>query len=1093
MKLSLSICLLFLTVVTLACGNGIYSSGIPTPATIVVQPTATAISLLPTPIDTPTPAPTNTLLPTPTNTLVVRPIETSQPTPTKSNLSTSITATSEGRIAFRSTRNDVWDIYTINPDGSDLVNMSNHSGRDWDFVWSPDGRRLAFISSRHDDDPEGCNMWCTTEIYTINADGDELTRLTNVSSKNRSMNWSPDGSRIVFVSSRDDVDPSGCLFNCNFEIYVMDNDGSNQIRLTNDLYPDNWPIWSPDGSRIAFISYRDGNAEIYIMNIDGSRVTRLTNNPANDFWPVWSPDSSRIAFISDRNHPDSECLFEQCQYDIFVMSAPEVQPQTATENGLIQIHGTNSFFVNVNSLGWSPDSKKIVSHVINDDNYEIFVADADGSGIEYLINTPDNDLAPVWSPDGNRIAFTSDRDGNSEIYVMDADGSNQTRLTNNPANDFLPIWSPHYGTQSTVVLPKPTPTPQTIVEPTPSIRHPEWKNFTDGNEVLDVYVQGDVLLAATNGGLVRWNISNHSYLKYTSEHGLPGNAINWVTVDSDNQLWITAGLDNQLWLGTDTDIYVGNVPTWSRPLSIIDAQQPHFLSFLLRDHQGHIWVGAQYVSRFDGETWEKFDTIFPNVNGKPNKPWSIFEDSQGNIWVGAYQALARFDGTNWQTWTADDGLTDKGIQSIAEKPGGTFLLSTHEKISQFDPTNSTFEPFGSTDGLPDEADFRQVVIDYNGKIWVKVQHPVKYPKETGGISISESDLFTYDGTRWHTVSGLGRGDVTTIVPDEAGNLWVGTMEGLFQFDGIDWHIWKTSDGLLGNVMGSMVKTHSGQFWFGTSTGVSVFNPDPIASQQPGDPKAEGAWQTIPNTHDFMTKRATVFVDRDDKVWVSSRESDVIWFDGETRHTFSQTDIISGNLSLVETIFQDNNGDMWFVSQFGDVTTYDGQEWQTIPELKDPIQFIQDTANHIWVVESPGVEHRIKYYNGDTWKPIPSPNNRTPMKLAMDTADDLWLLAYKDHFTQDLWRYDGSTWQPMPIPTNGPTQAYRVLFFDSAGGMWLSSPEGLWRQAGNSWQQFDLPNSGLASFRIEEILEDADGTLWIATTSGISQIILSEIK
>jgi Tol biopolymer transport system component len=102
--------------------------------------------------------------------------------------------------------------------------------------------------------------------------------------------WSPDGTRIVFQSR----------IGTNSEIYMMDADGSNQIRLTNDPADDEMPSWSPDGKRIIFSSNRDGNREIYVMNADGSNQIRLTNNPANDWEPSWSPDGKRIAFESSR-------------------------------------------------------------------------------------------------------------------------------------------------------------------------------------------------------------------------------------------------------------------------------------------------------------------------------------------------------------------------------------------------------------------------------------------------------------------------------------------------------------------------------------------------------------------------------------------------------------------------------------------------------------------------------------------------------------------------------------------------------------------------------------------------------------------------
>lgn len=370
------------------------------------------------------------------------PTDTPFPTPMATNTPVPPTFAAEGRIAFRSTRNKVWDIYAINPDGSGLVNMSNHPGRDWDFVWSPDGSRLALISSRNDDDPEGCSTWCTTDIYTVNAEGDDLTRLTNVSAMNRSPAWSPDGTRIAFASSRDEADPSACPFKCNFEIYMMNADGSEQTRLTNNPKVDNWPNWSPDGKRIAFTSYRDGNAEIYVMNADGSGQMQLTDNPASDLWPVWSPDGSRIAFVSDRNYPDTECILAECQYDIYVMAVPANGGPITPESNLIQLHQTNSFFVNLFSVWWSPDSKKILSHIINDGNYGIYVVNADGSDLVYLTDDSANNLSPVWSPDGTQMAFTSERDGNAEIYIMNMDGSHPTRLTNDPATDFQPIWSP---------------------------------------------------------------------------------------------------------------------------------------------------------------------------------------------------------------------------------------------------------------------------------------------------------------------------------------------------------------------------------------------------------------------------------------------------------------------------------------------------------------------------------------------------------------------------------------------------------------------------------------------------------------------------
>ena len=126
----------------------------------------------------------------------------------------------------------------------------------------------------------------------MDADGTNLVQLTSNTAIDGGASWSPDGSKIVFQSTRDGG---------NYEIYVMDADGSNQTRLTNDAGLDALGDWSPDGSKILFYSDRDGNNEIYVMDADGSNQVRLTNDAGDDIEAEWSPDGSSILFSSDRD------------------------------------------------------------------------------------------------------------------------------------------------------------------------------------------------------------------------------------------------------------------------------------------------------------------------------------------------------------------------------------------------------------------------------------------------------------------------------------------------------------------------------------------------------------------------------------------------------------------------------------------------------------------------------------------------------------------------------------------------------------------------------------------------------------------------
>ena len=240
----------------------------------------------------------------------------------------------------------------------------------------------------------------TAGSYTLYADTGHPIKLTNsdYSYSNGSPSWSPDGSRLAFVSDRDG----------NSEIYVMDADGQNQTRLTDNDHWDGSPSWSPDGSRLAFMSNRDGNIEVYVMDADGQNQTRLTDNYNGwGFSPSWSPDGSRLAFAPG--------------VEVYVMDA-NGQNQT-------RLHAGGW------SPSWSPDGSRLAFVSDRDGNSEIYVMDADGQNQTRLTDNDHWDGSPSWSPDGSRLAFAS----NSGLYVMDADGQNQTRLH---AGGWFPSWSP---------------------------------------------------------------------------------------------------------------------------------------------------------------------------------------------------------------------------------------------------------------------------------------------------------------------------------------------------------------------------------------------------------------------------------------------------------------------------------------------------------------------------------------------------------------------------------------------------------------------------------------------------------------------------
>jgi Tol biopolymer transport system component len=296
-----------------------------------------------------------------------------------------------------------YEIFTMNTDGTGMVDLTHNEASDTYPAFSPDGKQIAFCSDR-----DG-----SSSVYIMSEDGSNQRLLTNqvTDCGNPTWSvpvWSPDGKWIGITSAEGGTNPNGKM-----DIFIVRSDASHMYNLTNNPAYDSGLSWSPDSKKIAFASDRDGNFEIYVVDIDGKGLTRLTNDASTDGQPVWSPNGKQLVFKSQRTG------FQE----IYTMNADGSNLNRLTNN---QQTATNPV--------WSPDGASIFYTSNQDGNVEIYRMSSDGSN---QVNLTKNKVEDYWfwlSPDGSQIAYSSCLSGcplGQGIWntsIMNSDGSNPREL-----------------------------------------------------------------------------------------------------------------------------------------------------------------------------------------------------------------------------------------------------------------------------------------------------------------------------------------------------------------------------------------------------------------------------------------------------------------------------------------------------------------------------------------------------------------------------------------------------------------------------------------------------------------------------------------
>jgi len=272
-------------------------------------------------------------------------------------LSASTSALAQSKITFTSNQAGADDIWVMDADGANPVNLTNRAAEDFWSRWSPDGSQIAFDSNFGGED---------YDIWVMDADGTNPLNLTDSEATDFEPAWSPDGSKIAFWSDRDEG---------NHNIWLMDADGSNQTRLTEMPGAEENPTWSPDGSKILFNS----DNQLHTMDPDGANIQPLLEGVV--CCSAWSPDGTKIAYMSTTGSGEDIALWE-----LSVMDADGANPVRLTDN---------QFFEGVPK--WSSDGAMIVFFSDREGAPDIYAMNADGTNTVRLTANPAVvDQLPDW-------------------------------------------------------------------------------------------------------------------------------------------------------------------------------------------------------------------------------------------------------------------------------------------------------------------------------------------------------------------------------------------------------------------------------------------------------------------------------------------------------------------------------------------------------------------------------------------------------------------------------------------------------------------------------------------------------------------------
>jgi len=545
----------------------------------------------------------------------------------------------------------------------------------------------------------------------------------------------------------------------------------------------------------------------------------------------------------------------------------------------------------------------------------------------------------------------------------------------------------------------------------------EWKTYTtaDGlvhDEVTAVFQdrEGDVWVG-TRGGVSRY--SDEEWVSWNLSNGLTGQDVSALVQFDDGTVWVGT-LDGGIsfWRDGEWQVFL---PSGGDGLGLHELPGD-CITAVAQGPQGDLWLGTpEGLVHYDGNEWETYTA----AEGLPgNMITAILVAKDGTIWVGTLDGLGRLEAGNdaWRMFLLEDGLAGEHITALVEDSEGLLWVGTTEGVSLYD--GQQWHTWTQQDGLASD-EVRAVYEDRDGGLWFGTN---------AGVSYCDVAWRLYTLPQIGGGEGTAQYDITSLARSGDGTLWISTLGGgVIQYRTGRWDIFTSADGLADDHVFAVAEDHQGALWFGTAGGVSRY--------------MAGEWETFTEAIGLPTEVVlSVGVASDGSYWFGTAGGGVVHYvPGVGSQVFTQADGLADD--YVRAIAEAGDGAMWFGTSKG-ASRFDGHSWQTFTSQSTTGGLPGDEVRYIWAAR-----------DGPLW-------------LATDRGAAC---------------YDGGTWRSYGREDGLPASSVNVIWTEGQA-IWLGTTAGLWRHDGRTWQVY-TPHHGLPSSHILSILQAAPDTWWIGTIGG----------